>query len=189
MNTRGELLRKFAIRSCIAFTLWMIIFHFLILPTGTVNNLLTRYVVQGTYQGLKSLGYVADREFQSNEEKETVKLRGIISLNGEPAVLVADPCNGMELFALFAGFIVCFPGRIRPKLVYIFCGILALFLLNVFREMALALNYHHFRVSFDFNHKYTYAAMVYLAVLLIWRHWLNHFSFIAKTHDADYQSE
>ena len=171
--TKKHLLKIFAVRAAVLFVCWLLLFHLYLIPDGRLNNSLTRSVVIGTQIGLEAIGYNVSREF-SYKEGEINNLRGILSIDSEPVVLVADACNGLELFALFAGFLLCFPGRLKYKLFYIPAGIFILFFLNIIREIALALNYYHFRVSFDFNHKYTFAAIVYLVVFLIWRHWMNN---------------
>ena len=176
-SDKHRLLKQFGIRAVILFIIWSLAFNFYIVPTGTINNQLTRWVVQGTQYGLQMLGYSTWTEIKPNAE-ESSRLSMIIYMDSEPAVLVADGCNGLELFALFVGFIICFPGPSRPKFLFCIGGTAVLFLLNIIREIVLALNYHHFRISFDFNHKYTYAGVVYFVVFLIWRYWLNRYSWV-----------
>lgn len=135
-------------------------------------------VVRGTAFGLESLGFEVETSYR-NENDHVNRISGIIYIDSTPAVLVADPCNGLELFALFIGFFLCFPGSWISKTIFIIFGVTFLFLLNILREIMLALNYHYFQSSFDFNHKYTFAIFVYLAVFLIWRFWLNRYMIIS----------
>ena len=103
-----------------------------------------------------------------------------VMIDNEPVVLVADECNGLELFVLYAGFIICFPGKIKFKLIFIPIGILLIYFVNVIREIVLALNYKFFRESFEFNHKYTYVLIVYIFVFILWRIWIKRYSIIAE---------
>lgn len=174
---KKKLVRGFTIRSIIFLIGWKVVFHGLIVPTGSINNYLTSNVAYLTAKSGEIFGY-SSRVEVVNDELEPNHVNGIVYFDNEPALKVADSCNGLELFALYIGFIVCFPGSVKWKFIFSVCGTLLLFLLNVLREFVLAINYLYFRSTFDFNHKYTYAIAVYLVVFLIWRFWLNRFSAI-----------
>ena len=165
---KKTLLRGFAIKSLLTFLVWLILYYGFILPDGRLNTILTNSVIAGTSVGLTIFGYNAHGE------------GNLIYINEEPVVLVADACNGLELFALYVGFLLCFPGKPKYKLIFIPIGISLIYVINVAREVVLALNYKFFQESFDFNHKYTYVFIVYIFVFVIWRFWLNHYSILAK---------
>lgn len=165
---KGRLLKGFAIKAIVTFISWVIIYYGFIIPDGRVNGFLTQSVIRGTTLGLSWLGY--DTKGQGN----------MIFIDSQPVVLVADACNGLELFALYIGFLLCFPGKWKYKLIFITIGVFFLYAINVIREIVLALNYKFFQESFDFNHKYTYVFIVYLFVFSIWRFWLNRYSILAK---------
>lgn len=177
MNKK-QLVKIFLIRAILLFLGWTLLFHYYLVPHTQVNEWLTRSSVYGTHTGLELLGYESNIEFIEGSTNGA----GLILINSEPSVLIANPCNGLELFALFAGFLIVFPGPWKPKLFYNAIGVLMLFLLNIVRQTALALNYYHFRFSFDFNHKYTYAIFVYLCVFLLWRYWMNKYSALAPAN-------
>ena len=163
-----KILKSFAIKAIITFISWMILYYGFILPDGKINDVLTASVLDSSVMVLKWIGYNAHSADY------------IIYVDGQESVLVADACNGFELLALYIGFFLCFPGPIRFKIIFIPIGSLVIFSINIIREVSLVLNYNYFQQSFDFNHKYTYAFFVYTAVFLIWRFWLNNYSFIGK---------
>jgi len=165
---KRQILKVFGIRSLIAFVLWMLLYHGIIIPDGRINLFLTNTVIDGTLFGLKVLGH------------DCIQQGHIVLIDNAPVVLVADECNGLELFVLYAGFIICFPGRIKFKLFFIPIGILLIYFVNVIREIILALNYKFFRESFEFNHKYTYVLVVYIFVFILWRIWIKKYSIIAE---------
>ncbi|MFY0600315.1 MAG: archaeosortase/exosortase family protein [Cyclobacteriaceae bacterium] len=165
---RKKLVKIFLIRSGITYLMWQITYYGFILPHGKVNLFLTNLVIKGTVFGLDLLGY------------ETIGEGRIVTIDSEPVVLVGDSCNGLELFVLYSGFLLCFPGKIKYKLFFIPIGISIIFILNVIREITLSLNYKFFRESFEFNHKYTYVMVVYLTVFAIWRFWLKKYSAISS---------
>lgn len=172
-HTKHQILRRFAINSIIAIVIWMILYYGFIVPDGRVNSFLTKTVVQGTMIGLQLLKY------------ETSQQGSIIFIEDEPVVAVADGCNALELFALYVGFLICFPGRMKYKLIFIPFGIIMIYLINVVREITLALNYKFYRESFEFNHKYTYVLIVYIFVFAIWRFWIKKYSIISEKSQRD----
>ena len=165
---KKQLLKGFAIKAVLTFVAWSILYYGFIIPDGRLNKFLTDTVISGTTLGLRMLGYET-----SGENK-------MILIDNQPVVLVADACNGLELFALYIGFLICFPGKLKYKLVFIPLGVVMIYVVNVLREIVLALNYKFFQETFDFNHKYTYVFIVYLFVFGIWRFWLNRYSILAK---------
>lgn len=172
-HKKHQILRRFAINSIIAIVIWMILYYGFIVPDGKINSFLTNTVVQGTMIGLRLLG------FESSQQGR------IVFIGEEPVVEVADSCNALELFALYAGFLICFPGRIKFKLLFIPLGIILIYLINVLREITLALNYKFYRESFEFNHKYTYVLIVYIFVFAIWRFWIKKYSIISEISRSD----
>ena len=97
--------------------------------------------------------------------------RAVLMMNGAPAVVVGAPCDGMVLYALFAGFVLAFPGPGRRKLWFIPAGMGLIWGLNVLRVAALALNHHYARQSVDFNHHYTFTFVVYVCIFALWMLW------------------
>ena len=165
----NAIVKTFLIRAGLLYIGWIIIYHGFILPDGRTNSFLTSKVVQGTVLGLSIIGF-------ESEGKDKV-----IYIDQQPSVLVADACNGLELFALYIGFLLAFPGHIRSKLIFIVFGVILIFVVNILREMALALNYNFFQETFEINHKYTYAFIVYILIFFIWRFWLKRYSILAPS--------
>ncbi len=171
---KTALIKLVAIRAGVIFVTWLIIYHGYIIPDGRLNKALTNSVISGTNFGLTIIGYDTRSSVESS----------MVFIDEQPVVLVADACNGLELFALYTGFLICFPGRIKYKLIFIPIGISLIYLVNVLREITLALNYKFFQETFDINHKYTYVFIVYLFVFAIWRFWLNRYSYLATNKES-----
>ncbi|QNH62726.1 exosortase X [Hymenobacter sediminicola] len=95
----------------------------------------------------------------------------LLLIEQKMAVFVGNPCNGLVLYVLFAGFVLAYPGPVRRKLWFIPAGILAIYLLNVVRVAALALNHYYAHQSVDFNHHYTFTFVVYGCIFLLWMLW------------------
>lgn len=95
----------------------------------------------------------------------------LLVLGSQPAVVVGDPCNGLLLYALFAGFVLAFPGPGRHKLWFVPLGIFIIYVLNVGRVALLALNHLYWHATVEFNHHYTFTLVVYGAIGALWMGW------------------
>ena len=111
----------------------------------------------------------------------------LLLLAGQPAVSVGPPCNGLILYALFAGFVLAYPGPWGRKLWYIPLGIVVIWGLNVMRVALLALNHQYAPSSLDFNHHYTFTAVVYACIFGLWMLWARRFA-LTKSHSSSYTS-
>jgi exosortase family protein XrtF len=100
----------------------------------------------------------------------------VLCIAGETMVGVGNPCNGLELFALFAGFIICFPGKFKAKLWFIPLGMIIIHFANVIRTFALALIQLKAPQYLEFNHHYTFTVIVYSIIFLLWMWWVNRYS-------------
>jgi exosortase family protein XrtF len=104
---------------------------------------------------------------------EGIRTAGI---DGSHGVWVGDSCNGLTLFALFAGFVFAFPGPVIKKLWFIPAGLVAIHLLNVLRVTALALIQYYAPQYLEFNHTYTFTIIVYGFVFALWYLWATKLS-------------
>ncbi|MEQ8554274.1 MAG: archaeosortase/exosortase family protein [Cyclobacteriaceae bacterium] len=179
-----KLVKSAALKAAIVFVLWVVGYHGFIRPNGRLDHWFSMKVVEFTKNGISILGY--NTAYGINPDGKGINPRYIF-VDGTPVLSVADGCNGVELIALFIGFFIIFPGNWRSKTVFILLGSIGVFLLNVIREMALAFNYMYFRQSFDLNHKYTFVLIVYGLIFIVWRYWLNNYSFLKELKQENAQ--
>ncbi|MFD1469912.1 exosortase X [Hymenobacter caeli] len=142
--------------------LWWVGYEHLLGPDGRLDHALSRHVAGAAAGALRAAGFAG----ATAPHDPT-----LVTLAGDPAVLVGDPCNGLALYALFAGFVVAYPGSLRRKAWFIPLGVAAVYLLNVARVAALALNHAYWYHTVDFNHHYTFTFVAYAAILGLWRWW------------------
>lgn len=90
--------------------------------------------------------------------------------DAEPTLKVADPCNGLELMVLYAGFLICYPGPVRRKLSFVAGGWLLIMAANILRCMLLVLIFVHSRKYLDFSHHFFFTLVVYAMIFWLW--WL-----------------
>jgi len=152
----------------VLYLLWFLLYDKWLLKDGLIDGFLINHLVEITDFMLTVLGY------------ETFQYADAVGVDGTHGVLIGAPCNGLDLFALFAGFIIIFPGKFIHKLIFIPLGIGVVHILNILRLVALALIVVYFPDSLQFNHKYTFTIVVYTCIFIMWMIWVKKFS-LTKT--------
>ncbi|MFH6985295.1 archaeosortase/exosortase family protein [Marinoscillum luteum] len=155
--SRGYL---FIIKAIGLIIIWKIAYLQVIAPYTPINRWLTQMV------GVSTAGF-----FDWFGQKSYFDGQ-FLFINDIQSVLVADGCNGLELFALFLGFLIISPGSFLGKFLYSLGGVLLIFLANIIRVYLLGFNYLNNPSTFEFNHKYTYLGFVYLIIFTLWILWI-----------------
>jgi exosortase family protein XrtF len=158
----NRLLVRFLIVATTLYLAWFFGYEQWLAHDGRLDALLCRQIAQGAAAVLRAAGFTASISTEH---------ASLLLLNSNPAVVVGPPCNGLVLYALFSGFVVAFPGVWLRKLWYIPAGIVGIWVLNVLRVVALALNHEYAPGSLDFNHHYTFTFVVYAFIFGLWMLW------------------
>lgn len=164
ITPQDKFVATFLLKGFGLYIVWFLLYDNWILKDGFVDHFLINHLVNSTSNILNWLGYT------------TFKYADAVGIDGTHGVLIGAPCNGLELFALFSGFILIFPSKIIYKLIYIPIGILIIHLLNIIRLVGLALVVLYYPDSLDFNHKYTFTIIIYAIIFLMWIFWVKRFS-------------
>lgn len=158
----SRLLLRFLLLATLMYLGWFFGYEQVIARDGRLDLALCAQITRASATLLRGLGFAAAVSPASAT---------LLTMNNEPAVIVGVPCNGLVLYALFAGFVLAFPGPGRHKLWFIPAGMALIWGLNVLRVAALALNHHYARQSVDFNHHYTFTFVVYGCIFGLWMLW------------------
>lgn len=147
---------------------WFISYDYFIAPAGKVDTYLNYRVASDAGTVLDLMGWEGSTQPGNRQT--------VVCIGREPMVGVGNPCNGLELFVLFAGFILCFPGSWRSKGWFIPAGSLIIHAVNVLRTASLAWIQWKHPAYLDFNHHYTFTVLVYSVIFLLWIFWTNRYS-------------
>jgi exosortase/archaeosortase family protein len=142
--------------------LWMVGSAYGLGASSPLDDVLCRQLAAGSAGLLRLLGWQAG---------VSASAPNMLVLNGLPAVWVGGQCDGLVLYVLLTGFVLAYPGPARRRLWFIPLGIAALWLLNVVRIVALALNHRYSPETFEFNHHYAFNAVAYAALGGLWMLW------------------
>ena len=89
-------------------------------------------------------------------------------INGRKVVGIADPCNALELYILFIGFLICVPTTTKRFILFSLGGIAVIFVLNILRCAGMIWVNIHRNEVFDFAHHYLFKLIVYAAIFGGW---------------------
>jgi exosortase family protein XrtF len=126
---------------------------------------LTKLVTVQTKFGLNLTGIEA--EVAHHMTKATVILKN----DGRAVVSVYEGCNGINIFIIYAAFLVAFGPYKRPLAWYIPSGILVIHFFNLIRIGGLFMITLARPDWLYFTHKYLFTAFIYAIVFLLWLLW------------------
>ncbi len=170
-------MKVFLVRAALLTVIWLFLFYLVIIPHTNINRDLCYLVAKNA----TSLLTVFDSGYHVSFVFRDKYFLNTVCYNDNCVVGVGRPCNGLELFALFAGFVIAFPGNWKHKLWYIPAGILVIHILNVMRVASLTLIQLNYPQYLQFNHKYTFTVLVYALTFWLWMIWVNKFSAANKS--------
>jgi exosortase family protein XrtF len=152
-------------KAILLYIIWFVCYDLWLKKVGDVDDYIISNLVYLAFEGLSFLGYFV------NVDHHKVWIIG-----AESGIFVGSGCNGLELLALFSGFVLIFEGGWKHKVWFIPLGIVVLHGLNVLRIIALAINGLTSKVMLDFNHKYTFTIILYCFTFLGWYLWVKYFA-------------
>lgn len=170
-----EKTRNFLVRALFVFLLWKIVYHLLLYPYRIPDESLTRITASVT-AWFYSLVHNGAPTFIREEIVNGFSSFSLF-VNEVKAVRIQDACNGLELYALYIGFLLCFPVSTARLLSFLFIGMSSIFVLNIVRCYGLSWLYLHQYSIADFAHHYLFKMVIYAMVFCFWMLYLkNYFS-------------
>ena len=161
---------KFIVIAILLYSIWEACYKLWIHPDQTLELFIVQNIKGIANFIMVILGYTLIDPSQLYEQSRT------LGIDGTHGLYIADSCSGLDLFALFAIFILAYPGSIKNKLLYIPIGLLIIHLANAIRIVALCIVTLYAPDKLDFNHHYTFTIFVYAIIFLLWIVWVNRFS-------------
>ena len=149
----------FVLKMVAVYAAWFVLYDLLVLPDGRVDGWLSEGVAAWSAALLRPLGWAAEAAGRK------------AWVTGHPGVWVADGCNGLAAFGLFAGFLIAYPGRWRRRLLFAPLGIAALVLTNVVRCAVLVVVQAEAPEHF-FAFKPVLTQSFYVTIFLMWMAWV-----------------
>ena len=95
-----------------------------------------------------------------------------VTKEGETVMMVYEGCNSVNVMIVFVAFIISFKGPMKLFIRYFLLGLLAVYMINLFRLMGLYAVALYYAESFYFFHKFFFTGAIYLMVFVIWYFWI-----------------
>lgn len=174
MNQIPPAVRSFLIKGILLFVAWKLIYLIFLVPSRILDKPLTDFTGIQTAKTLNlithSSGYTTKAEIDEYDAGGIIQRQPLMSIyfNGEKALSIADACNALELFVLYAGFIICFPSGFKRKILFIIGGIIFIYFVNILRCTGLTWIFIYYPEYGDFSHHYLFTFIVYICIFLLW---------------------
>ncbi|MBE7441761.1 MAG: archaeosortase/exosortase family protein [Flavobacteriales bacterium] len=170
MNLNNKIALFFG-KAIALYVLWYLIYEQYLMKVGWLDKIIIDNLVNTSYKVLQLFGYTVFIYDQT------------IGIDGSHGVFIGTPCNGVELLALFAGFVLVFYGNWKHKMWYIPLGLILIHVLNIVRIIALTIIAYYMPETLDFNHKYTFTLLMYVVVFIGWIIWVKKFAVLSKENN------
>lgn len=166
--------RRFLGRALVLLIGWQLVYMLYLQPNRLFDAFLTRLTGVATEKVLQLL--YAGRTFHTTHLNQTVYLEGTISQTGSawvwmgehPLISIADGCNGLNMYAMFLGFVIAYPAGMVLKLAFGTLGLTTLIGVNVARCVGLAILQIYYPDFTVFAHHYIFNVLTYAAVFGLW---------------------
>jgi len=166
--------KKFIFKAFAILVIWKVLYLAFLLPNRILDKPLTYSVgvattwLLNTYTGSTDYSTRSEVSNVTTDQGYTAMPLQKIFFHQNNVVSIEDGCNALELFVLYAGFIICMPARVLRKTLFIVGGIIAIYITNVIRCAGVAyIILYHPRYA-DFAHHYVFTFVVYGLIIALW---------------------
>ena len=169
---RGQYTR-FLIVAGLLYLLFYLIYQFVVRKYTFYDQKFIGLIIENSDFVLRQMGFKTFKVLQDRDMQ-------VLGVDGGSGVWIGSNCNAITLFALFAVFVMAYPGSLKNKLWFVPAGIIAIHCINILRVVALAIINIKAPQYLDFNHTYTFTFLVYGFIFFLWMLWANRFSNAGK---------
>lgn len=127
---------------------------------------------------VQNMAYVIGYDAQIEQNENELSMKFI--LNGKYVSRIIEGCNSISIIILFLSFIIAFSGSIKATFLFGLFGSFAIYLVNLFRIIALSVLYYKFPEYQEILHSLVFPAIIYGLTFILWVTWVKYFSNINK---------
>ena len=173
-------IRVFLLKVFALFLFWKIAYGFFLGPSRIIDNYLTskvgKDVVWVLKNGTKDAGFTSNETLKEDLFEGQLRKSYVtqIKYKGVNLIHIADGCNGLELFILYAGFIVAIPSPIKRKIIFAIFGVLLIHIVNILRCIGLVFIAINWRDQFEFAHHYLFKFTIYAIIFFLWAKFIDN---------------
>ena len=153
--------KRFAIKAFLLAVVFNFAYLFFLGPTRLLDRPLTNFtthLINPILNHFYKEGF-AVIEFQTHD---------LITYNKRRLLIISDGCNALKLYVLYLGFLLCVPGAIAKKLIYLIIGFSLILILNLTRLFALIWLLFNKPAWTNVAHHYIFTTIVYAFIFFLW---------------------
>lgn len=166
-------LKTFLKRAVLIFIVWNLGYHLFLLNGRVIDKPLTDFSSKSTGWVLQffypsSMFLIKEKVNQDPELPNNIQYADYLYKDGRSILGIADACNALELYILYVGFLIAFPGTCKRKVFFSITGLITIYISNIVRLVALsAMNMHRIN-AMDMAHHYIFKLIVYTIIFGLW---------------------
>jgi len=164
--------KQFLLRAIAILVAWKILYLVVLLPSRVLDKPLSHSVANNAAAMLNtfthSADYSAKSEYGNTDDGLTNVPLDNVYYHQKNIVSIEDGCNGLELFILYAGFIICMPAVMGRKIFFVVAGILLIHVMNIIRCAGITYIILYDPKHADFAHHYIFTFVVYGLIIGLW---------------------
>ena len=166
-------LKSFLKRAVFIFIVWKMLYHLFLFNGRIIDKPLTDFSAKTTVWVMQmfyptSQFIIKEKALHDPELLKDLIYFDFIYKDAHTIVGIADTCNALELYVLYLGFIIAFPGTWIRKLFFSIIGIIAIFISNIIRLSALSVMNMTKMNAIDLAHHYIFKLIVYSLIFVLW---------------------
>ena len=167
--------KLFLLKAVLLFVFWKVIYLCFLTPGPTHISPFTYNVGELTAKGLnlftQSHSYRSKTEMGIDQDfnyKPIHVLQQSVYFLNNKLVGIYDGCNALDLFVLYAGFIICMPAPIKKRIFFIVGGTALIFIVNILRCMGITFMIQYYPRQANFAHHFVFVFIVYALIIALW---------------------
>lgn len=167
--------KEFLLKGLLVLIIWKVIYLVFLFPGRVIDSPVTHAVGVLTANGLNWATHSNDYWTKSELANETDAvlndkkvIQQSVYFHNKKLVGIYDACNALELFVLYAGFIVCMSASLKRKFIFIAGGIAFIFMVNILRCVGVSYIVQYYPQQADFVHHYVFVFIVYASIIAMW---------------------
>lgn len=166
-------IQRFLKSALILFIIWKLLYHLFLFNGRVLDKPLTDLSCKAAYRTVTwcypqknwTILFLSEHD---PENPSVITFADYICISGRKVLGVADPCNALELYILFAGFIIAFPSSLIRKFIFCMIGFTVIFIANVLRLAGLTMMGMNRIQGTEIAHHYLFKLIVYCIIFALW---------------------
>lgn len=176
---KNKVIILFLIKFFLVYFLFTALYSWYLNKTQQTNGLfacspVTGLVADNAKYITEALGY----KVYTDQNKDELSIRFMVNENY--VAKIVEGCTSISIMILFMAFVVAFSGRVKTTILYLLCGLILIYLANIFRIVLLSLMIYHYPNLQGFMHDFVFPAIIYGMVFLLWLVWVKKYATLNK---------